>query len=132
MGIPLFYSADLSHCPIPDIIIDAVFGYSLKGEPEGSAAEMIDWANGQSVPVLSLDIPSGIEGSSGIVKEPAIRAHSTMTLALPKKGMFSKSAQSLVGLLYLADISVPPVLYEHAFDLKVGPLFSESPIIEIR
>jgi len=60
--------------------------------------------------VLALDVPSGVDGTSGIVFDPAIRATATMTLAPPKAGLRIPAAQVQVGELYLADISVPPTL----------------------
>jgi len=63
------------------------------------------------VPVLALDVPSGVDATSGRVFDPAIRATATMTLALPKEGLNKLAMESYVGELYLADISVPPGLY---------------------
>ncbi len=131
MEIPVLQAAELEQKTDFSLIIDAVIGYSLKGSPTRNAAEMIRWANDQEVPVLSLDVPSGIDGSSGAVKEPAINALSTMTLALPKKGLFSESAKKQVGQLYLADISVPPLLYKKAFGFNVSSLFAENEILEM-
>jgi len=83
----------------------------------------------QTVPVLSLDAPSGVDTTSGTVFDPAIRATATMTLALPKEGLRTPSVAANVGELYLADISVPPALYtEPALQLKVGSIFAESDI----
>jgi NAD(P)H-hydrate epimerase len=113
-----------------DVIVDGLIGYSLSGSPRGTAAELIRWANAQSAPILSLDAPSGLDTATGKVFEPAIKAAATLALALPKQGLRSQSKQ--VGELYLADISVPPALYEKALGLKVGPLFAESDIIRLQ
>jgi NAD(P)H-hydrate epimerase len=130
-GIPFFQAADLKRLPECDLIIDAIIGYSLNGRPHGNAAKIIRWANEQAAAVLSLDIPSGMEGGSGAVKEPAVRARATMTLALPKQGLLAETARRYTGRLFLADISVPPSLYKQAFGFRVAPLFSESEIIEL-
>ena len=53
-----------------------------------------------------------------------------MTLALPKTGLFSEQGRAIVGDLYLADISVPPALYEQ-LGVQVGPLFAEDTIVKI-
>lgn len=113
-----------------DVIVDGLIGYSLSGSPWGTAAKLIQWANKQTAPILSLDTPSGLDTSTGEVFDPAIKAAATLTLALPKHGLRSQSKQ--VGELYLADISVPPALYEKAFELKVGPLFAESDVIRLQ
>jgi len=114
-----------------DLVIDGIIGYSLKGHPQGTAAKMIRWANEQSAPVLSLDIPSGIDGSDGRVSEPAVKAAATMTLALPKKGLNYETSRAFVGELFLADIGVPPQLYRKAFGREVDPLFRKSEIVRI-
>jgi NAD(P)H-hydrate epimerase len=92
-----------------DLVVDALIGYSLRGEPSGRAAELIEWANQQPAPVLSLDTPSGLDVTTGHAGDPCVRATATLTLALPKQGLLRSDA---VGELYLGDISVPPWLYE--------------------
>ncbi|MFC1975487.1 NAD(P)H-hydrate epimerase [Chloroflexota bacterium] len=117
----------------PGLIIDGVIGYSLKGTPRGTAADLIRWANAQDSPILALDAPSGVDTTTGTVFDPAIRAMATMTLALPKEGLRAPGVEACVGELYLADISVPPSLYaEPALALHVGHLFAESDVIRLR
>lgn len=119
--------------PFPiDLIIDGLIGYSLNGAPRGETALLIHWANGQGAPTLSLDNPSGLDATSGYAYEPTIRATATLTLALPKAGLFQLQAAEYVGELHLADISVPPELYLKAFNLFVPPLFAENEIIPVR
>jgi NAD(P)H-hydrate epimerase len=115
------------------LIIDGLIGYSLQGSPRGTAADLINWANRQAVPILALDAPSGLDTATGTIFEPAIRATATMTLALPKVGLLGETAVPHVGELYLADISVPPELYAGpALQLKVDPLFAVSDIVRLR
>ena len=64
-----------------DLVIDALIGYSLRGDPAGAAAELIAWANDQPAPVLALDTPSGLDLTTGAPGNPAIRATATLTLA---------------------------------------------------
>lgn len=111
-----------------DLVIDAVIGYSLEGDPVGPAAELIEWANRQPAPVLSLDAPSGLDVSSGRAASPCVRADVTMTLALPKVGLLM--APSLVGDLFVADISVPPVLFER-LGIDIGALFAGDTIVGV-
>lgn len=116
----------------PDLIVDGVIGYSLKGAPRGTAGELIRWANAQDSPVLALDAPSGVDTATGTVFDPAIAATATMTLALPKEGLRAPGVEAQVGELYLADISVPPSLYAApALGLQVGHIFSESDIVRL-
>jgi NAD(P)H-hydrate epimerase len=79
-----------------------------------------------------LDVPSGVETTSGKIFDPAIKATATMTLALPKVGFRAQGVKELIGELYLSDIGVPPALYSApTLGLEVGHLFSESDIIRI-
>ena len=114
-----------------DVILDGLVGYSLQGAPRGDAAVLIAWANELAAPVLSLDAPSGVDTTTGTVFDPAIQAVATMTLALPKEGLRSPGVAGNVGDLYLADISVPPGLYQRSFGLPVAPLFAESDIVRL-
>lgn len=115
-----------------DLVLDGVIGYSLRGNPRGTAGDLIRWANAQNAPILSLDVPSGIDTTSGCVFEPAIQAAATMTLALPKKGLLVDGVAQQVGDLYLADISVPPELYaSSALQIKVGNIFATSDIVRV-
>jgi len=133
MQVPVAQAKAVTRAESPDLIIDGVIGYSLKGAPRGAAGALIRWANTQGVPILALDAPSGIDTTTGTVFEPAIKATATMTLALPKEGLRAPGVEEQVGELYLADISVPPSLYaEPALGLEVGHLFAESDIIRLR
>ena len=116
-----------------DLVVDAVVGYSLSGPPRGESAHLIDLANELNSPILSLDTPSGVDTTAGVVHEPAVRATATLTLALPKEGLRSPQAAQHVGELYLADIGVPPVAYaRHGLERDVGPLFHRSEILRVR
>ncbi|RMF00700.1 MAG: NAD(P)H-hydrate epimerase [Chloroflexi bacterium] len=132
MNIPVEIAGPDFDAPPPELIIDGIIGYSLQGNPRGSAAALIEWANRQAAPVLALDAPSGVDTTSGVAHTPAIRAEATMTLALPKEGLRAPGVASHVGQLYLADISVPPQLYaEPALALQVGHIFAQSDIVQI-
>ncbi len=113
----------------PELVIDGLIGYSLQGAPRGPAAALIERFT--TPPILSLDTPSGVDVTNGQVHSPAVKATATLTLALPKAGLWIAAAQ--VGELYLADISVPPALYSGpGLGLQVGPIFAESDILRLR
>ena len=132
MGVEVGPPETIVRGPKPDLIVDGVIGYSLKGAPRGTAGELIRWANAQDSPVLALDAPSGVDTNTGTVFDPAIEADATMTLALPKEGLRSPGVEAQVGELYLADISVPPSLYAGpTLGLQVGHIFSESDIVRL-
>ena len=118
------------HLDAVDLVVDALLGYSLSGAPRGAAAELIAAAQGR--PTLALDVPSGLELSTGIVHEPAVRADATVTLALPKEGLRTPGAPAAVGRLLLGDISVPGAVYarmglDHRSPFGHGPLVRVEP-----
>jgi len=115
-----------------DLIVDAIIGYSLSGALRGTASHMITWANAQDAPILSLDVPSGVDTATGRVHNPAILAAATLTLALPKAGLRAPGTAKNVGELYLADISIPPGLYTGpGLRLSVGAIFAQEEIIRL-
>ena len=115
-----------------NLIIDGLIGYSLQDSPHGMVADLIVWANSQDSPILSLDIPSGLDPDGGAVHEPVIQASATLSLALPKKGLRGPGAQKLVGELYIGDIGVPPSLYRTlSLNLDIPSLFALKEIVRI-
>ena len=117
----------------PDIILDGLIGYSLKGEPRGRAADLMAWANAASSPVLALDTPSGLDSTTGEAHVSTIVANATMTLALPKAGLLTATAQPFVGELYLSDIGVPDWVYQRiGREAELGRMFVHSDIVKIR
>lgn len=137
-GVPVAQASELDFKDLDrqDLVVDAIFGYSLRGDPRGDAAGLIERIVESGRPVLSNDIPSGIEATSGRVGSPAIRASATITIALPKMGLAESAAKAFVGDLYLGNIAVPPDLYGRSFPemapemVKVNP-FSASEIVRV-
>ena len=109
------------------LVVDALIGYGLRGDPSGRTAELIGWANAHAPAILALDTPSGLDVTTGRAGTPCVRATATLTLALPKTGLASAGE---TGELFLADISVPPAVYRR-FGLTVPPLFGHDTIIEL-
>lgn len=133
MGVAIEPTESIDTQSKPDLVVDGVIGYSLKGTPRGNAAVLIKWANDSQAPILALDAPSGVDTTTGTVFDPATKATATMTLALPKEGLRAAGVDAQVGELYLVDISVPPELYaEDGLNLDVPYLFAESDIIRLR
>lgn len=133
LGLANVVELTLEEINVPaDVILDGLIGYSLAGAPRGRAAELIEWANAQPTPTLALDAPSGYDAGTGQIREPAIRATATLTIALPKLGMQSASAAKHIGQLYCADISVPPEVYQQLSpSLDIGYIFRGSDVIRI-
>ena len=113
-----------------EVLIDAVIGYGLSGVPSGLPLEVIQAINLAGVPVISLDVPSGIDMDNGEAPDEAVRASATLTLALAKVGLLTAVAAPYVGRLCLGDISIPPAAYETLGVEWTNP-FAEGPIVEI-
>ncbi|MEM9261105.1 MAG: NAD(P)H-hydrate epimerase, partial [Bacteroidota bacterium] len=111
MGVPVSTATELPQDHEYDLILDGIIGYSIQGNPRGNTKALIEWANQQATPTLSLDTPSGLDLTSGTIYSPTIAAAATLTLALPKHGLFAEGVAAVRGELYLGDISVPPALY---------------------
>ena len=67
MKVPVDAAHAVSQITAADLIVDGIIGYSLSGAPYGTATDLIRWANDQTVLVLSLDAPSGVDTTSGTV-----------------------------------------------------------------
>ena len=113
-----------------DLIVDALIGYGLTGDPRPDVAQWISRANAAGPAILALDTPSGLDVTTGIPGRPCMRASATMTLALPKTGLLAATALPFVGQLYLADIGVPRELYRQ-MGLTVPALFATEEIITL-
>ncbi|MBI3270866.1 MAG: NAD(P)H-hydrate epimerase [Planctomycetes bacterium] len=90
-------------------LVDALFGTGLSRPVEGMAKDVIGWMNqrGRSVPIVAVDIPSGLDCDTGEVLGDAVRAVVTVTVAAPKTGFFRGEGPRLVGELRLVDFGVP-------------------------
>lgn len=111
----------------PDIVIDAIIGYNLKGAPEGNLLQLINWANSKKAKIISLDIPSGIDSNTGKAPGEFIKTYATLTLALPKTGLKNKK----VGRLFLGDIGIPEKVYD-TIGINYKSPFKKKYIVEIR
>ena len=94
------------------LILDGLFGFGLSAAPTGRAAELIRAANASPAPILAIDIPSGIDATTGHAFHPAVRADSTVTLGLPKQGLLQGSGVSHTGTVVIADIGIPTAAYQ--------------------
>jgi NAD(P)H-hydrate epimerase len=109
------------------LIIDALVGYGLSGPARGPKGELIEAANRLGAPVISLDVPSGLDATTGEATGAVIDADSTVTLALPKTGLMSDHA----GELWLADIGIPIEVFAQAGIHLPGPVFDGRHLIRL-
>ena len=107
-----------------------LLGYNIVGDPRPPINQLIERANQSEKSILSLDLPSGLNATTGKPGNPCIKASYTLTLALPKTGLKTKKGREFVGELFLTDIGIPPEIYnEIGFD--VGHIFEKERIIKI-
>jgi NAD(P)H-hydrate epimerase len=92
------------------LVIDALFGTGLASELVGHNASAIDWVNAAGLPVLAVDIPSGVDATSGRILGRGVRADLTVTFALPKLGHALYPGAGLCGDLEVVDIGIPTSL----------------------
>ena len=96
-----------------DVIVDGVFGTGLARAVEGEAAAVIARANASGVPVLAVDIPSGLSADTGTRLGVAILAEATVSLVAWKRGLFTGDAADCVGARELAPLDVPAAAFAH-------------------
>ncbi|MCY3993056.1 MAG: NAD(P)H-hydrate epimerase [Caldilineaceae bacterium] len=130
MGAPLAWAEEGWELPPADLVVDALIGYGISGDPRGRSADLIQLANSSVAPILSLDAPSGLDSNSGQLYVPHVSATATMTLTLPKRGLLQPAARAACGQLFLADIGVPPSLYDY-LDMDLPPLFAMNTVLPL-
>ncbi len=92
--------------PMRGIIVDGIFGTGFKGKVEEPIASIIASVNASGLPIIAVDIPSGLNGDTGIVEEDAIQASMTAFLGLPKTGFFLADGWDHVGNLHYVDFGL--------------------------
>ncbi len=90
-----------------DVAVDAIFGTGFRGVPEGGWAAAIDGLNAAHSPVVAVDIPSGVDGTTGAVDGAAVRADLTVTFGAAKTGEVLMPGAELAGDLRVVDIGFP-------------------------
>jgi NAD(P)H-hydrate epimerase len=113
-----------------DLILDGLLGYSVRGPPRDRLAALMQMANRSSVPILAVDLPSGLHPDTGEPLGIAIRAAATVTLALPKVGLLLERARPLTGALLLADIGIPPGVYAR-FGIDASAVYHAGDLVRL-
>ncbi len=94
-----------------DLIVDALLGTGLSGEVAGAWRGAIESINASGLPVIALDIPSGLNADTGAVLGAAVKARMTVTFIALKAGLFTASGPGYCGELRFADLGVDPAVY---------------------
>lgn len=98
--------------PASGVIVDALLGIGLRGAPTAEFAAAIEQINQTTLPVLALDIPSGLNADTGAVAGAAVAATLTITFIATKRGLLTGRGAALTGELVLANLDVPAATYD--------------------
>ncbi|MHB1457553.1 MAG: NAD(P)H-hydrate dehydratase [Armatimonadota bacterium] len=101
---------DLNKC---DALVDAVYGTGLNGDITGLPADVINAVNQCRKPVISVDIPSGVDAETGQIHGVSVQADVTATFALPKLGLFLYPGAGHTGFVIAGDIGIPHELFSN-------------------
>lgn len=113
MNIPWVFMANVSEekilklCQESELVVDAIFGIGIRRPVSGIFEKAIRAINGSQRPVVSIDIPSGLDANTGKVHGIAVKATKTVTLALPKRGLFEGEGPRYAGEIEVVDIGIP-------------------------
>ena len=116
MGIPVMLPSAsnegvlMRHCSNADLVVDAIFGTGLNAPVSGVAEIAICAINRSQRPVVSIDIPSGLNADTGEIHGVSVMATRTLTLALPKAGLFLGDGPACAGNVDVVDIGIPRAL----------------------
>jgi NAD(P)H-hydrate epimerase len=99
--------AGLGRLKPADLVVDALLGTGLRGPATGLSATAVEWINRAGVPVLSVDVPSGLNSDTGAVDGVCVRAKRTVTLAEMKRGLWLYPGRGFAGRVTVADIGIP-------------------------
>ena len=89
------------------MIVDGLLGTGLHDEISGIARKAVEWINLSGKPVISIDVPSGLNADTGKMSPVAVKADVTVTLGMPKRGFFLNDGPACTGKLHVADIGIP-------------------------
>lgn len=98
--------------PEADVVVDALFGLGLKGAPRGDAQALVEAINAQRAPVLTLDVPSGVDADRGSVPGVAVRAAVTLQFIVAHRGLHTGDGLEHAGARMLAPLSLPEAAWD--------------------
>ena len=100
-----------------DFIVDAIFGTSFHGDVRGDHKKIIMWlARQRRSKVIAVDIPSGLDATTGECSNAVVRADLTVTMAFPKIGLYLRKGRQYTGTVSVADIHIPRILAKSTLD----------------
>jgi NAD(P)H-hydrate epimerase len=109
-----------------DVVVDAILGTGTSGAPRGAVATAITALNASGRPLIALDLPSGVDPTTGAVPGAAIRATTTITFGWPKQGLLFHPARSHCGRLVAVEIGFPPLAGPGPRTALITPAWARS------
>lgn len=103
-------TATLPEIAADRVVVDALFGVGLARPIDGVAGRIIEAITSADAPVVSIDLPSGLDAQSGRPLGPCVRADVTATMVAPKTGLLAPGADRWTGRIEIVDIGTPPTL----------------------
>ena len=105
----------ITHC---ELLVDAIFGTGLRGEVREPIATIINTINTLRIPILAVDLPSGLDADTGNPLGTCVQADRTVTIGLPKRGLLVHPGAEFTGKLEVVDIGFPEQVVD-AQNIKV-------------
>jgi NAD(P)H-hydrate epimerase len=93
-----------------DVIVDAIFGVGLSRPVDGPCRLLVEAINAAGRRVVAIDVPSGMDATTGKVRGACVKAAKTVTLAVAKKGLFLNEGPHYAGKIIVVDIGIPGVV----------------------
>lgn len=119
-------------CLQPDVIIDALLGFGLKGEVRKPIREIINYINSLKAITIAVDVPSGVNSDSGAVAGSAVKADHTTTFTCSKIGLALYPGAEYAGRIHLADIGIAPEIVEQFITARLATLKMINPLLPKR
>ncbi len=121
LGIPVRGPGDVTPPGSGVLVVDAILGTATRGAPRDGVAAAIAWANAAQGPVVSVDIPSGVDPDTGRVEGSAITADLTVTLHADKVGLRVMPGRQRAGRVVVVDVGIPRAIQLPAEAWLLGP-----------
>ncbi len=115
---------------VGDAVVDAILGVGADPPLRGRAEVVAAWLRRHDVPVVALDLPSGIGGDVGL-RGACVTADVTVALGAPKVGLLGRITHPYVGDLYVADLGIPPAVWQAAGVDPPPALFADGPLVRL-
>jgi NAD(P)H-hydrate epimerase len=117
------HASEIAGC---DVIVDAIFGTGFRGPIQGLLETVVADVNGSGVPIVSIDLPTGLSADTHETAGPSIEATLTVTLAAPKVPLVLPPAEARAGDLVIADIGIPETVIDEIEGPRIELLTREA------